>query len=421
MHCREEEVASDINGVLFRIRHSVLGDFDRREVGYDRVQIPFDCIDFPPVTEAVECIDNIPPDARLWVYVPRDVLPADEDHPVLQSYVDTVMQGCLFWGGEAMAESFVRTTTDWSVYFLNDTPSSRRPWLYRQQYTVIDKILQRNNSATHYSDRRHPEEFASAFLMKSMRGAWSVPRRNTVFTGRDRELGQIHARLTAQRRSGNFTVAKLEVAGMGGVGKTQLCTEYCYRYFPSYYGLVIWLQATSAESVVAGYRQLMADTCGGSLDALQDKDTDEIVAEVKARLFRSTVPWLLVFDNLEDHSLLDKFVPNGGSAGHVLVTTRLVRTDIVDFLHEEDQTMLLGCFNPDESVELLCRAAGGRNICADLSMHLSAAKMLAEHLGHLPLALGCCGCLHEKVRRRLFRVLDKVLQVRCIDSVINGG
>jgi len=392
----EEQVASDINGVLFRIRHSVLADFDRREVGYDRVQIPFDCIDFPPLTEAVECIDNIPSDARLWVYVPRDVLPADEDHPVLQSYVDTVMQGCLFWGGEAMAETFVRTTTDWSVYFLNDTPSSRRPWLYRQQYTVIDKILQRNNSVTHYSDRRHPEEFASAFLMKSMRGAWSVPRRNKVFTGRDRELGQIHARLTEQRRSGDFTVAKLEVAGMGGVGKTQLCTEYCYRYFPSYYGLVIWLQATSAESVVAGYRQLMADTCGGSLDALQDKDTDEIVAEVKARLFRSTVPWLLVFDNLEDHSLLDKFVPNGGSAGHVLVTTRLVRTDIVDFLHEEDQTMLLGCFNPDESVELLCRAAGGRNICADLSMHLSAAKMLAEHLGHLPLALGMAAAYMRK-------------------------
>ena len=300
-----------------------------------------------------------------------------------------------------MAEEFVRTTTDWSVYFLNDTPSSRRPWLYRQQYAVIDKILQRNNAITHYSDRRHPEEFASAFLMKSMRGAWALPRRNTAFTGRDRELGQIHARLTAQRRSGGLSnccsgVTKLEVAGMGGVGKTQLCTEYCYRYFPSYYGLVIWLQSTSAESVAAGYRQLMADTCGASLDALQEKDTDEIVAEVKARLFRSTVPWLLVFDNLEDHSLLDKFVPNGGSAAHVLVTTRLVRTDTVDFMPDEDQTMLLGCFNPDESVELLRRTAGGRNVSADSPMQVSAAKKLAEHLGHLPLALGMAAAYMRK-------------------------
>jgi hypothetical protein len=162
-------------------------------------------------------------------------------------------------------------------------------------------------------------------------------------------------------------------------GKTQICIEYCYRYVPSYYGLVIWLHAPSAESIAAGYRQLMADTTGVDV---KDKDTDEVVAEVKARLFRSKVPWLLVFDNLEDQSLLEKFVPNGGT-GHVLVTTRLVNTDNVDF---GDQTMILGCFNASESVELLCRAAGKQNISG--SAHIKAANDLADLLGHLPLALG---------------------------------
>jgi hypothetical protein len=104
-----------------------------------------------------------------------------------------------------------------------------------------------------------------------MRGAWSVPRRNAVFTGRDTELGQIHARITAQRREGSAcTVAAFKIVGMGGVGKTQICIEYCYRYFPSYYGLVIWLQAPSAESIASGYRQLMADTSGGTFDGFQD-------------------------------------------------------------------------------------------------------------------------------------------------------
>jgi hypothetical protein len=202
------------------------------------------------------------------------------------------MQGCLEWGGEQMAMEFVATTSNWSAYFLNDTPSSRRPWLFRKEYNTIDRILSQN-PVTHYADRRHPEEFASAFLIKMMRGAWSLPRRNTVFTGRDAEIGQIHARLTAQRtdQSPLSGVAKLEVAGMGGVGKTQICTEYCYRYFPSYYGLVIWLRAPSAESIAAGYRQLMTDTTGVDV---KDKDTDEVVTEVKARLFRSKVPWLLV-------------------------------------------------------------------------------------------------------------------------------
>jgi tetratricopeptide (TPR) repeat protein len=204
-----------------------------------------------------------------------------------------------------------------------------------------------------------------------------------MFTGRDSELKQIHAALTSQSvdQATSGGISKLEIAGMGGVGKSQIVIEYCYRYFPSYYGLVIWLGAQSAESIAAGYRQLMADTTGMDVN---DKDTDEVVAEVKARLFRSKIPWLLVFDNLEDkdHSLLEKFVPNGGK-GHVLVTTRLLNTDNVDF---GDQTMILGCFNPTESVELLCRAAGKQNISSE--DQLSAANELAECVGHLPLAVG---------------------------------
>ena len=166
------------------------------------------------------------------------------------------------------------------------------------------------------------------------------------------------------------------------VGKSQICIEYCYRSFPSYFGLVCWLNAQSAESVAAGYRQLMADTTGMDVN---DKDTDEVVAEVKARLFRSTVPWLLVFDNLDDPTLLEKFVPAGGTCGHVLVTTRLVNTSTIE-TSGAHTTMVLGCFQPAESMELLCRAAGKANICAD--KHKAAAGQLADQLGHLPLALG---------------------------------
>ena len=135
---RSKENALDINGVLYRVHTTMLKDFDRREVGYDRIQIPHDCIDFPSLKRQplADYIDYVPRDARLWIYVPTECMVADEDHPILQSYVDSVMEGCLFWGGEEMAQAFVQLTTDWSVYFLNDTPNSRRPWLYRQQYTV---------------------------------------------------------------------------------------------------------------------------------------------------------------------------------------------------------------------------------------------------------------------------------------------
>jgi len=388
---KDESEATDINGVLFQIPHSMFEGFDRREVGYDRVELSREDFELIPLKEGQEgnnkngAVLDIQPNERVWFYVPQPsyCAEANENHPILQSYVDTVMQGCLEWGGEDMASSFVATTSSWSSFFLNDTPSSRRPWLFRKEYNTIDRILSINPS-THYADRRHPEEFASAFLIKMMRGEWSVPRRNNVFTGRDEELDQIHSRLTIERTDQHrqSSIETLEVAGMGGVGKTQICTEYCYRYYPSYYGLVIWLSAHSAECVAASYRQLMSDTTGMDV---QDKDTDEVVAEVKARLYRSKVPWLLVFDNLEDRSLLEKFVPHGGSTGHVLVTTRLVDTDL------GDQTMILGCFNPSESVELLCRSA---SISGEA--HISAANELANQLGHLPLALNMAGSYMQR-------------------------
>lgn len=387
------EKPCDINGVIFQIEHSMLADFDRREDGYDRIPIPSDCFEFLPNCSLTGFF--IEPNETVWVYVPKDEcrLPADEDHPILQSYVDTVMQGCLYWGNEEFAEEFVRTTSDWSPFFLNDTPSSRRPWLFRQQYNLIDNILQNYNHVTHFSDRRHPEEFASAFLTKMMRGAWSVPMRNSAFTGREKELGEIHARITAQRRDlSNCSIPKLHVVGMGGIGKSQLCIEYCYRYFPSYYGLVIWLSAPSAESIAAGFRQLMFDTNGGMGNLAQDKDTDEIVSDVKARLYRSTVPWLLVFDNLEDYSLLDKFVPNGSLVGHVLITTRLVQKESSHCGVDDKQFMFVGCFSPEESVELLCRAAGERNVCSQSK----EALQLAIKLGHLPLALGMAAAYMRK-------------------------
>ena len=137
-----------------------------------------------------------------------------------------------------MAEEFILTTGGWSTFFLNDTPSSRRPWLFRKEYNVIDRLLQKYSEKTHYADRRHPEEFASAMKLR-MRGCWSLPRRNHTFTGREEELEQLQSRFSTRGRGRQKVVAVniVEVAGMGGVGKTQLVTEYCYRNFPSQYGL----------------------------------------------------------------------------------------------------------------------------------------------------------------------------------------
>jgi tetratricopeptide (TPR) repeat protein len=461
-----DEDAMDVNGVLFRATQSMIPVFDRREVGYEKVRIPLENLEFVVSDETeteiktnINVIDEnendssswykeLGPNDRLWLYVPltSHKKMADENHPLLQSYVDTVLQGCLEWGGEAMAEKFIQTTGGWSTYFLNDTPSSRRPWLYRKDYSTIDRLLQKYASKTFFGDRKHPEEFSSAFHRR-MKGTWSIPRRNTNFTGREKELQHLWARFSNcglhnnnvhgsqtslqsrsmspmntkqnQQQQQQQMVVKVEVAGMGGVGKTQLVTEFCYRHFPRDYGLVVWLNAESADSLLADYRQLLMDLAqenaseviatantgatatssssaaanrstspsetGKSSTNVLTQNTDEIVREVKTRLFRSQVPWLLVFDNLEDRSLLEIFVPRGaGRRGHILVTTRLFEMEWD--LNQSCGSLLLGCFNPDESVELLRRAAGASNTKGEANR--DAAKTIATKLGHLPLALG---------------------------------
>ncbi|KAG7360875.1 tetratricopeptide repeat family protein [Nitzschia inconspicua] len=422
--------ASDINGVLFQVPKEMMPGFDRREVGYEKVPIPIEFLRFDN-GDLVEndrngnsclCYKQLNSNSRLWLYVPLPSFskPADENHPLLQSYVDTVLQGCLEWGGERMADIFIQTTGGWSTYFLNDTPSSRRPWLFRKDYSTIDRLLQKYASKTHFGNRKHPEEFSSVFHRR-MKGTWSIPRRNKNFTGRERELRDLRTRFAEGEGygvqdadgSGQHSVVKVEVAGMGGVGKTQLVTEYCYRQYPSDYGLVVWLNAETAESLVADYQQLLLDlaqedasemtilrphdganssVCSGSSSTVANisggsvsaHDTDEIVREVKARLFRSQVPWLLVFDNLEDRRLLKSFAPRGaGTRGHILVTTRLFEAG--DGQGDASGNLSLGCFSPCESLELLQRATGSRNIEGEENQ--IAAKEVCIRLGHLPLAL----------------------------------
>jgi len=197
-------------------------------VGYERIKVPLKFLEFHSdivgsTSQTKFCLGS---NDNIWLYVPfpSHTMYADENHPLLQSYVDTVLQGCLEWGGERMAEDFIITTGAWSSFYLNDTPSSRRPWLYRKQYATIDQLLSKYSQLTHYGDRRHPEEFASAFS-QMMKGTWSLPRRNPNFTGREHELDELLSRFSSQDMGRQRMIAKVEVTGMGGVGKTQLVTE----------------------------------------------------------------------------------------------------------------------------------------------------------------------------------------------------
>lgn len=112
-------------GVLVPVKESDLPRLDEREVGYDRVLLTPDqveAVDYLMSEEAgyydehnqeeffdkKDLNDNI----RIWVYVPQRPMAPTPEYPIVQSYVDTILRGCLSIS-EQFAHDFISTTKGW--------------------------------------------------------------------------------------------------------------------------------------------------------------------------------------------------------------------------------------------------------------------------------------------------------------------
>lgn len=128
------EHAMTINGVVYAIEGEDMSSFDALEKGYVRVEIPHEDI------EALSW-QGLPSDGRIWVYVPdlpgRDpgagLPPPDAEYPLLQSYIDVVIEGGLQYGPD-FAREIIETTEGWSKFWLNDRRLARRPWVFNKDY-----------------------------------------------------------------------------------------------------------------------------------------------------------------------------------------------------------------------------------------------------------------------------------------------
>jgi DNA-binding XRE family transcriptional regulator len=144
---------------------------------------------------------------------------------------------------------------------------------------------------------------------------WLVPLpRNPFFTGREEILQALHAQLGADQAIALTQSSALH--GLGGVGKTQIALEYAYRH-ALHYSAVFWIGAQTDEHVISSLLCL-AETLG--LPERDEKDQQRVVMAVQ-RWLSTHQQWLLICDNIEDLSLLDRFVPYSRS-GTILITTR---------------------------------------------------------------------------------------------------
>ncbi|MEM8862286.1 MAG: BTAD domain-containing putative transcriptional regulator, partial [Chloroflexota bacterium] len=142
--------------------------------------------------------------------------------------------------------------------------------------------------------------------------------KNPLFVGRQADLLTLAKALNSnQALTINQTAA---ATGLGGIGKTQLASEFVHRYGQFFPGGVFWLSFDEPEAIPA---EVAACGDAGALNLapnflnlpLQDQ-----VKRVQAA-WNEPIPRLLIFDNCEDPALLSLWRPKTGGC-RILITSR---------------------------------------------------------------------------------------------------
>ncbi|MFE4260430.1 tetratricopeptide repeat protein [Streptomyces sp. NPDC056883] len=199
-----------------------------------------------------------------------------------------------------------------------------------------------------------------------------IPRRAGSFQDR----AEVHRLRSAVEGGGTAVVCQV-LAGMGGVGKTQLAADHARQAWGNgELDLLVWVTAATRQAVIDAYARAAADIL----------HTDPADPERAAQAFLAWLEpapgrprWLIVLDDVADPGDLRDLWPPAHPGGRTLVTTR--RRDAA--LSSHGRLVPVGLFTPAEATAHLrhALAAQGR------SEPESDLGALAEDLGHLPLAL----------------------------------
>jgi tetratricopeptide (TPR) repeat protein len=214
------------------------------------------------------------------------------------------------------------------------------------------------------------------------------------FFGRDDVLAELHQRL----QKGEGRVAIASVAGMGGVGKSELAVQYAREQLhKTYRGGVVWLTGERAGIELLGFAKsrFFPNQDFSDMGDLQ-KQLDHCFAYWPAK----DVPpesVLLIFDDVTDYRTQVKAILPNDSRFRVLVTTR----EKIQGIDRLDLTVL----DPTDALALLKSIVGEVRIAAEAA----TAAVICEWLGFLPLGIELVGYyLQRKSSLSLATMLERL-------------
>jgi tetratricopeptide (TPR) repeat protein len=206
-----------------------------------------------------------------------------------------------------------------------------------------------------------------------------VPWRNLHFTGREPEIQALRVQLGSEFQAANRRPPCV-LYGLGGVGKTEIATEYAHRYADDY-EIVWWVRADQEDTIQASLVGLGTRL---QLPSVNPVDRDRAIPLVIGAL-QSGEPhsrWLLIFDDVAAPEKIRQYIPRGG---HVIVTSRINEWKQVLSTDGIEVTQ----FGRADTVSFLRQRVPQLRPSADAAAETSAATnadRLADALGDLPLA-----------------------------------
>ena len=238
------------------------------------------------------------------------------------------------------------------------------------------------------------------------RRVWSneIPPRNPNFTGRTSVLEQMCENLDSHEPP------RVQViSGMGGIGKTEIATEYVHRNIDKY-EIIWWIRAEHHDRVRDALVKL-----GQRLELRQastDGGRDRTIAAVLGTLQSEERPsWLLVYDNAVDPLGLQKYLPASRPGGHIIITSR----ELTWRSHLQVDSVEVSPFTPAEAISYLrrrvpllaARDARGTLTDEEDAYRTSEAGRLAAELGHLPIAVGHAAAYLAETRQPVDEYLNR--------------
>lgn len=136
-----QDAASRLNAVIYQVDVAELAPTDQRERSYCRASVARARI------KPLERDYSLAPNGQAWIYVSRgpNVSLPNAKFPIVQSYVDVFLSGCLEqerrFDVAGFAQQCISTTSGWSEHWVNDRIYPRRPFVYQPRAREIDNLL----------------------------------------------------------------------------------------------------------------------------------------------------------------------------------------------------------------------------------------------------------------------------------------